>query len=172
LLISVITIVLCLVGADYISPSSSIFNFSTSFRKRATSSPSYTINKAFWTMGSRFGYMAFALMPLVVLLALKAPPFALLAIRGFTYLFSDKLAILHRASAWLIWAVTTVHVALWTVQLFEDSRNGKPVWFVIWLSYRFIFGCIAYGAMTAVMVFSLRPFRKNKYEVGMLCDLP
>ncbi|WVQ66655.1 uncharacterized protein L199_004842 [Kwoniella botswanensis] len=161
-IMSIVTVVLALIGADYINPNSSTFNFGDSFRKRA--SIGYTINKAWWTTGSRFGFMAFALMPLVVLFALKAPPIAIFAIRGFTHLYSDKLALFHRAAAWIVWGFTTVHVVLWTVQLFQDQQNGRAVWFLIWNSYRFIFGCVAYAAMTAVMVLSLKPFRKNSYE--------
>ncbi|WVQ84567.1 hypothetical protein IAT38_006721 [Cryptococcus sp. DSM 104549] len=158
----VVTIVLCLIGSDYVRPSSSTLDFSTSFRKRA--SVSYSIPKSFWTSGSRFGFMAFALMPLVVLFALKAPPFALLAVRAFTHVYSDKLALLHRAAAWIVWGFTTIHVVLWTIQLFQDQRNGRAVWFIIFNSYRFIFGCVAYGMMTAVMALSLRPVRKHSYE--------
>jgi hypothetical protein len=169
LLITAITIVLCLIGADYIAPSSSTLNFADSFRKRAALSntaPTYTISKSFWTLGSRFGFIAFALMPLVVLLALKSPPVGFLSLRVLTQLYADKLAMLHRGIGWLVWAITTAHVTLWTVQLFEDSRNGRSTWFFLWTNYRFICGCVAYFALTAVMVLSLRPIRKNRYEVG------
>lgn len=159
----VLSVVLCLVGYDYISPSSTTLNFA-SYRKRAF--VPYGINKAFWTSGNRFGYMAFAMTPLVVLFALKAPPFAFLSLRPLTHLYSDKLALFHRAAAWLVWAFTTVHTILWTIQLFKDKHNGRAVWFTIWNSYHFIFGCIAYGLMTAVMVLSLKPVRKHGFEVS------
>jgi len=162
-IITALTLVLCLVGADYVVPTSSILDFSKSFKRAISSSPNYTIQKSLWTLGSRFGYMAFALVPVVVLLALKSRPFALVTL--VTNLHSDKLAMLHRAVAWLVWAITTAHVALWTVQLFQDSRGGQATWFYLWTNYRYIFGCIAYLAMTALMVFSLRPIRKNRYEV-------
>lgn len=165
-LIAVITLVFSLIGSDYIAPASSVLDFSTSFTKRLVSptSPTGTIGKSWWTLGSRFGFMAFALTPLVVLFALKTTPANLLAWRPLAHLHSDKLQMLHRATAWLVWALTTAHVVLWTIQLFKDQRNGKPTWIFIWNSYRFIFGCVAYAAMTAVMVFSLRPVRKNRYE--------
>nr|XP_018261062.1 uncharacterized protein I303_06781 [Kwoniella dejecticola CBS 10117]OBR83220.1 hypothetical protein I303_06781 [Kwoniella dejecticola CBS 10117] len=166
---TIVSCVLALIGSDYIIPSSSTLDFSTSFRKRA--SIGYTISKSFWTSGSRFGFISFALIPLVVLLALKAPPIAIFAWRGFTHLYSDKLALFHRASAWVVWGFTTVHVVLWTIQLFKDQANGRAVWFLIWNSYRFIFGCVAYGAMTAVMVLSLKPFRKNSYEFFYACHV-
>lgn len=177
--IGIIAAVCAVVGADYVRPSSAILNFGTSFKRdiipalqeRASSgsnfaAPSYTINKSLWTSGSRFGFIAFALMPLVVLFALKAPPVAILALRATTQLYNDKLQVFHRAAAWIMWGFTTVHVALWTVQLFLDAYRGKPTWLVIFKSYRFVFGCVAYGCMTAVMVLSMRPIRKNKYEVS------
>ncbi|WRT70084.1 uncharacterized protein IL334_007078 [Kwoniella shivajii] len=164
-IITIISCVLVVIGSDYIKPSSSTFNFSSSFRKRASSIP-YSISKSWWTSGSRFGFTAFALMPLTVLFALKAPPIAIFALRAFTHIYSDKLALFHRATAWIVWGFTTIHVALWTVQLFQDQQKGRAVWFLIWNSYRFIFGCVAYAAMTAVMVLSLKPVRKNSYEVS------
>ena len=180
-IIAIVTAVLCVVGADYIIPSSSVLDFSSSFKrsvrpsyarrvveamKRANSSPYYTITKSFWTSGSRFGDIAFALMPLVVLFALKAPPVAVLSIKWLTHLFADKLASFHRLSAWIVWIATTVHVVLWTIQLFQDSYNGKKVWVVMWTNYRFIAGSVAYLALTLVMALSIRPIRKNRYEVS------
>lgn len=164
-IVSAVTLVLSIIGADYITPSSSVLDFSSSFQKRATN-PTYTISKSFWTSGSRMGDMAFALTPLVVLVALKTPPVAFLSFRAFTHLWADKLAVLHRAVAWFIWALTTAHVVLWSIQLFRDQVNGKTAWIAMWGSYRFIFGCVAYGALTAIMVFSLRPVRKSRYEVS------
>nr|KIR88182.1 ferric-chelate reductase [Cryptococcus tetragattii IND107] len=157
----VLSVVLCVVGYDYINPSSATLNFA-SYQKRGF--VPYGISKAFWTLGNRFGYMAFAMTPLVVLFALKAPPFAFLSLRPLTHLYNDKLALFHRAAAWLVWSFTTVHTILWTIQLFRDKRDGRAVWFTIWNSYHFIFGCIAYGLMTAVMVLSLKPVRKHGFE--------
>ncbi|WWC91876.1 uncharacterized protein L201_006825 [Kwoniella dendrophila CBS 6074] len=164
-IIVAISCVLALIGSDYINPNSSTFNFSDSFNsKKKRAIIGYTINKSFWTLGSRFGFISFALIPLVVLLALKSPPIAIFSWKFFTNLYSDKLALFHKSTAWLVYIFTTVHVVLWTIQLFRDHQNGKAVWFLIWNSYRFIFGCVAYGAMTAVMVLSLKPIRKNSYE--------
>lgn len=166
-LIFVVSCAFCVIGADYVNPSSSVLDFSTSFRrKRASSSPSYTIQKSYWTSGSRFGFIAFALTPLVVLFALKSPPFAVLSLKMLSELHADKLMTFHRASAWLVWLFTTVHVVLWTLQLFYDSYNGRAVWFYLWGNYRFLFGCVAYGCMCGVMVLSLRPIRKHGYEVS------
>ncbi|WVN87551.1 uncharacterized protein L203_102734 [Cryptococcus depauperatus CBS 7841] len=155
-----IPVALTLVGPDYVKPNLSVFNYT----KRAF--VPYTINKAFWTSGNRFGDMAFALIPLVVLFALKAPPFAVFCLRPFTHLFHDKLVLFHRVAAWLVWAITTVHVILWTIQLFKDQHDGKAVWFTMWRNYRFVFGCIAYGLMTALMVASLKPARKHAFSIS------
>lgn len=162
LLLFAVVGVLGVVGADYINPNSAVLNYGTSFRKRYWDG---TIGKSFWTSGSRFGDLAFALIPLVVLLAVKSPPFAVLAYRFTAQLFYDKLALLHRFTAWLVWLVTTIHVALWSVQLFEDTGNGKIVWFLMWTNYRFLAGVVSYTAMCALMALSLRPIRKNRYEV-------
>ncbi|KIR56701.1 ferric-chelate reductase [Cryptococcus gattii Ru294] len=164
----VLSVVLCLVGYDYINPSSATLNFA-SYQKRGF--VPYGISKTFWTLGNRFGYMAFAMTPLVVLFALKAPPFAFLSLRPLTHLYYDKLALFHRAAAWLVWSFTTVHTILWTIQLFRDKRDGRAVWFTIWNSYHFIFGCIAYGLMTAVMVLSLKPVRKHGFEFFYLAHV-
>lgn len=154
---------LCVVGPDYISPSTFVLNYGST-KKRALTSPVFTINKSFWSSGSRFGDMAFALLPLVVLLALKSPPVALLANRVVAQIYADKMAIFHRASAWLVWFITTIHVVLWTIQLFQDSYNGSSTWIALWTNYRFICGAAAYLFMCLVMVLSLRPIRKKGYE--------
>ncbi|WVQ77459.1 hypothetical protein IAR50_007145 [Cryptococcus sp. DSM 104548] len=168
LVLVVVSVVLSVIGPDYIRPSASTFNYAAT-RKR--SFVAYSISKSFWTSGNRFGDMAFALMPLVVLFALKAPPFAAFSLRYLTHLYNDKLALFHRGAAWLVWGVTTVHTVLWTIQLFKDQHNGKAVWFAAWSSYHFIFGCIAYGCMTALMALSLKPIRKNGYELFYLAHV-
>ena len=161
------TIALSVVGTDYIAPAASTFSFRRRalFERSSPTAPLFPIEKSMWTLGSRFGFIAFALMPLVVVFALKSPPVAFLSLRPLAHLFADKLATLHRAAGWLIWSITTVHVVLWTIQLFEDSFNGIPTWVYVWMNYRFICGAAAYLAMTAIMVLSLRPVRKHRYEV-------
>lgn len=174
LVLTVMSCALCVIGPDYIRPSATVLNFAAT-RKRAdqlNNGPLYTIGKTFWTSGSRFGDMAFALMPLVVLFALKSPPVNVLSLRALTQLFSDKLASLHKGVAWLVWIFTTVHVALWTVKLFQDERNGRAMWFLMFTNYRFIAGCAAYGLMTAMMVLSLKVVRKNRFEVNRLMASP
>ncbi|ORX39399.1 hypothetical protein BD324DRAFT_619556 [Kockovaella imperatae] len=167
ILLVVPVVALSIIGPDYIAPWASTFNFTAralKIRSSATA-PSVTIQKSLWTLGSRMGFIAFALMPLVVLLALKSPPVAFLSLRPTAQLFADKLATLHRITAWLIWAITTAHVVLWTVQLFQDQYQGIPTWVYLWGNYRFICGAVAYFAMTALMVMSLRPVRKHRYEL-------
>jgi len=110
-------------------------------------------------------------MPLVVLLALKAPPFAVFSLPFFTALYSDQLITFHRAAGWLIFGVTTAHVVLWTVQLFQDQYNGRAMWFTAFTSMRFIFGCTAYGCMCLLMLLSLRPVRKNQFEFFYIAHL-
>lgn len=170
--IGALSAALCVVGADYIAAGSSTWDLGSSFTKRAAASnlalPNYNISKTWWTSGSRFGLIAFALMPLVVLFALKAPPFALLALRAFTHLHADKLALLHRWTGRIVWLFTTLHVALWTVELFKDSRNdgtGRSVWNVAWLYSKFIWAVVGYAGMTGLIVLSIKSIRKRVYEL-------
>ncbi|RSH80974.1 uncharacterized protein EHS24_008405 [Apiotrichum porosum] len=163
LLVTGLAIALCFVGTDYIAPGLGLF--SAAKRGMATNTgPSYSIGKSMWSTASRFGIMSFALFPLVVLLALKAPPFAIFSVKVFTHLYSDKLMTFHRVTGWIIWAMTTAHVALWTVQLFRDQYNGKAVWFTLFTSVRFVCGIVAYFFLCLLMVLSVRPIRQNRYE--------
>ncbi|GMK58899.1 hypothetical protein CspeluHIS016_0603410 [Cutaneotrichosporon spelunceum] len=174
-------IVLSIVGDDYIAPAMRTFQFakrasivSHNLAKRVwVGGPmdssllvSYNIPKSGWTLGNRFGFMAFALLPLVVLLAAKAPPFAIFSWKWFTHLYADKLISFHRAAGWLIWGLTTAHVVFWTIQLFKDKdrHTQRPMWFTAFQIYRFTAGCIAYGLMTLMVVLSQRPVRKAGYE--------
>ena len=117
------TIALSTAGPDYITPQ-------------------YTINKAWWTAGGRTGLIAFALLPLCVLFALKAPPFAIFAIPFMVQLHFDKLASLHRWSGRFIWLVCAAHVATWMVQLVTDIRpsTGKIALTYAWKETQFIYG--------------------------------
>jgi hypothetical protein len=133
-LLLALTLILTFVGPDYIAPTLNIFKFKRGVSALASRAPAfdespfyqyqpqYTISKAWWTSGGRAGIIAFALIPLCVLFALKAPPFALFANRFAAQLHFDKLAWLHRWSGRLIWLVTAIHVILWSVQLGKDHR--------------------------------------------------
>ncbi|CCO27650.1 hypothetical protein BN14_01635 [Rhizoctonia solani AG-1 IB] len=135
-----------------------------------TRQPEYTIPKAWWTAGGRTGIIAFALFPLCVLFALKAPPFALFALPFTTQMHFDKLALLHRWSGRIIWIITTIHVATWGVQLGRDGRHGKGgiAWDYVWVYPLFIYGLIGYILMTLLVVLSLSPIRTHRYETFYL----
>jgi hypothetical protein len=155
-LISTLSLILlvavaCVVGPDYIKPTEGVFEFSSSRRQLAGTwnplqflnyAPQYTIQKAWWTAGGRTGMIAFALLPLCVSLALKAPPFAIFSIPHLIHLSFDKLGHLHRLTAWIIWILSAVHTALWSVQLFLDKRTNTQdtAYSYAWSASRFIFG--------------------------------
>ncbi len=169
-LLFVVPLVLCVLGPDYISPYTDIWDLTHNvtakrtltdhqiqldLQSRAVAStattraPEYTIPKAWWTAGGRTGIMAFALFPLVTLFALKAPPFAVFAIPFLIQVHFDKLARLHRWTGRLIWIITTVHVATWGVQLGRDKRGtgnrlyaDSPAWMFVWQYPLFIEGVI------------------------------
>ncbi|CAE6488836.1 unnamed protein product, partial [Rhizoctonia solani] len=186
---------LCCVGPDYISPYTRLWDlksnltapalirrdFMEAFRdleRRApiastptTRQPAYTIPKAWWTAGGRTGIIAFALFPLCVLFALKAPPFALFALPFTTQMHFDKLALLHRWSGRIIWIITTIHVATWGVQLGRDERHGIAggiAWDYVWQYPLFIYGLVGYILMTLLVALSLSPIRTHYYETFYL----
>ncbi|KAJ9090746.1 hypothetical protein QFC21_007375, partial [Naganishia friedmannii] len=173
-LVGVITALLCVIGADYIAADTGTWDLGTSFSKRylqkravTYATPLYNIDKEWWTSGARFGLIAFALFPLVVLLALKQPPAALLSIRQFTHLYADKLQLLHRWVGRFIWLLTAIHVALWSVRLFKDQRSAtdtRSVWMVIWIYAKFQWAVVGFVAMTALIVLSMSWVRKRAYE--------
>lgn len=146
-------VALSVAGPDYITPGDKVWQFTrreltsraVNFDQAAASGqPQYTIWKAWWTAGGRTGLISFALIPLCVLFALKAPPFAVFAIPFMVQIYFDKLAWLHRWSGRLIWLVSAAHVALWLVQLVQDHRptTGKMALTYAWGEPRFINGWI------------------------------
>lgn len=165
-------LVFCFIGSDYIFPDAKMFDYRTSFIKRASAptvyvTPSYSIPKAWWTVGSRTGLVAFSLFPLTVLFALKSPPFAIFSISAFTHMFYDTLTLMHKWAGRLVWFVTAMHVAFWTVQLAKDGRNDKSdrsMWQVVWIYDKFIWGALGFFFLTLLMVLSLQPVRKRFYE--------
>jgi Ferric reductase like transmembrane component len=154
------TFSLCFLGPDYIAPGTHVWDLKRHIAARGThthldaridralttstiSQSRYTISKAWWTAGGRTGTMAFALIPLCILFALKSPPFALFSLPFLIQIYNDKLAFLHRWAGRLIWLVTTLHVALWGMQLSRDKRstdNSSSVWLFAFQYDKFVFG--------------------------------
>jgi hypothetical protein len=146
------TLVLCLVGPDYIFPEAGITQFFRRELKTADGTPfkisdffpQYSIHKAWWTSANRTGTIAFALFPLCILFGLKQPPFALFA-NPFTLQFHfDKLVWLHRWTGRLIWFVTLLHVTFWSVQLVNDKRDdqGRVAFPYAFMHINFVYGWI------------------------------
>lgn len=147
-LLTIAVLALSFLGPDYIAPGTGAFKL---YRRRpipkpliAPFQPHYTIEKAWWTSGNRTGIIAFALFPLCVLFALKAPPFAIFAIPGLVQLHFDKLAWLHRWSGRLIWLMSFLHGVIWAIQLGISKRTETGV---IALRYaliydKFIYACV------------------------------
>jgi hypothetical protein len=123
--IIIISLALTFLGPDYIAPTNKMWVFRRApVPDVAAYIPQYTIQKAWWSSGNRAGLTAFALFPLCILFALKQPPFAIFAIPYFTHIHSDKLIWVHRWIGRFIWALVSLHVAFWSVQLFKETRNG------------------------------------------------
>ncbi|KAI0306451.1 hypothetical protein B0F90DRAFT_1808149 [Multifurca ochricompacta] len=156
------------VGPDYIAPANRFWVFRRSAAPDVTAyKPQYTIQKAWWSSGGRAGLMSFALFPLCLLFALKRPPFAIFAISFLTNIHFDKLIWLHRWTGRLIWAMAALHVALWSVQLANDTRNGtgKVAYVYAWQYPRFIYAWTAFGLLTLLTLLSLGPIRHKHYEI-------
>jgi hypothetical protein len=140
--LTIAVLVACFAGPDYIAPSGRAWQQTSALNKRQgpgntpfyNFSPAYQINKAWWTVGGRTGTISFSLFPLVILFALKAPPFALLALPFTLRLHFDKLARLHRWSGFLLWIICTIHVITWGVQLGKDRRGGRTNQ-VLWVCF-------------------------------------
>lgn len=153
ILIFLVALALSFVGPDNLAPGSYFWTLSqypyattSGFAKREYTidqfmqfAPQYTIPKAWWTMGDRTGLIAFALFPLCVLFAMKSPPFAILSLSFTVQVFCDKLMLLHKATAWLIYLLTVLHVAFWSVQLLMDHRDGKVAYTLAWQYEKFLF---------------------------------
>ncbi|KAI0703624.1 hypothetical protein BC835DRAFT_1303149 [Cytidiella melzeri] len=169
------------IGPDYLAPGSHIWNLSNypsvnNARRDSSDSynpedyfylqPQFTINKAWWTAGGRTGLIAFALFPLTVLLALKAPPFALLSSPYFVQLAFDKLAILHRWCGFLVWLLATMHTVFWCIQLAIDhrARTGEIGLDYAWQFEGFDYAWAAYGSFTMLMLCSIPSLRRHHYE--------
>jgi hypothetical protein len=123
--------------------------------------PTAAVQKSLWTSSNRVGLIAFALTPLVTITAIKSWPFAVLATPFVVGVHFDKAAFFHRQVpyvfqipflprlryypySWvgrIIWALSTVHVGLWTRQLFIDRDPfGQAVFYTVWRYYHFCAG--------------------------------
>lgn len=148
---------LCVAGPNYLNPRAGLFNFSLppkdSISKRDDDfNPSivqffqaqYSISKSLWSSAARAGAIAVMLLPLTVLLALKAPPFAIFAIPYTAQLHFDKLVRLHRWAGRLVFLVVLAHVVMWCIELGRNRRpsTGELVWGYVFLYNKFIFGWV------------------------------
>ncbi|CDO74611.1 hypothetical protein BN946_scf184599.g4 [Trametes cinnabarina] len=166
-------------GPDYLAPGSTLWtlhNFpsaTANLAKRAYDTslfaqyqPHYTINKAWWTSGNRTGLIAFALFPLCTLFALKSPPFAVFSLPCLVQIYCDKLLWLHKWTARLIYLLTVLHVAFWSVQLCIERRpsTGRIAYVYAWQYEKFLYAWIAFGCMTLLFLLSIAPIRRAHYE--------
>ena len=189
-----VPIVLTLVGADFIGPNVGVFDFSQSWppqttymaglsrrmvqtlRKRVlwgqgpypsvtTYPPSRTLPyRTWWTTGDRTGDITMGLVPIVLLMALKQVPFALLSTRFFGGYAFDRLSFLHKWGGRIIWLFGTAHLVTWCVQLNKDIRINEPVWSFVFMWTKFRWGWVSYGFLTAMIVLSIGPIRNRFYE--------
>ncbi|KAH9946045.1 uncharacterized protein BXZ73DRAFT_86249 [Epithele typhae] len=177
IVIVISSLLLSFLGPDYIAPGYTLWTLqdapyaTTSITKRGYDlsqwyqyQPRYTIPKAWWTAGNRTGLIAFALFPLCVLFALKAPPFAIFSIPFLVQFYCDKLLWLHKWVGRLVYLFVVLHVALWSVQLLKDKHDGKVAYVYAWTYEKFLFAWTSFGCFTLLMIFSLKPFRTKHYE--------
>ncbi|GAA5975943.1 hypothetical protein JCM11641_002845 [Rhodosporidiobolus odoratus] len=119
-----------------------------------------------WSASARLGLISYAMLPLVITLALKQWPFNIWASPFLTNYHFDKTAILHRWSGRVVWVFSTGHAVGWFVQLAHDKDPfGRPVLVPIWSWYRFCAGAVAWGLLTILTAFSFRPIRDRYYEL-------
>ncbi|KAN0061676.1 hypothetical protein ACQY0O_005667 [Thecaphora frezii] len=130
-----------------------------------TIAPTVTLPyRTWWTLGDRTGDMTSALVPLVVVMALKQVPFALFSMRALGGYAFDRLSFLHKWGGRIIWLFATAHLVTWVVQLNKDQRIGEPVWNFVFMWTKFRWGWVSYGFLTAMMVLSIGPIRARFYE--------
>ncbi|KAJ3564295.1 hypothetical protein NP233_g8393 [Leucocoprinus birnbaumii] len=155
LLFTVIVVMLAFTGPDYIPPAQN------------PEQPSILIQKSWWTSAGRTGIMAFTLLPLCILFALKGSPFAVFSYSFLTHLHFDKLAWLHRWSAGLAWFLTAYHVGAWSAQLVLDKHplTGQTVYSTAWSYAPFVHGWVAFILLTILIILSLRPICSHHYEI-------
>ncbi|SNX84462.1 uncharacterized protein MEPE_03171 [Melanopsichium pennsylvanicum] len=189
-----VPIILTLVGADFIGPNVGVFDFSQSWPSQTTNTaglsrrslqtlhkrlqwgqgsyPSVTTYppartlpyRTWWTTGDRTGDITMGLVPIVLIMALKQVPFALLSTRFFGGYAFDRLSFLHNWGGRIIWLFGTAHLVTWTIQLNKDTGIGQPVWSFVFMWTKFRWGWVSYGFLTAMIVLSIGPIRNRFYE--------
>ncbi|MBW0466924.1 hypothetical protein O181_006639 [Austropuccinia psidii MF-1] len=127
--------------------------------------PNTDVSRNLWTLSSRFGLIAYAMIPFVVSIGLKSWPFNLFAIPWLTHYGFDRASVIHRWTGRLIWIWSTIHTATFTVQLSRDyNPYGRMILTDVWQYYRFNWGVVAYIALTITTCFSFNPLRNRYYE--------
>ncbi|BGP08319.1 hypothetical protein JCM10049v2_004166 [Rhodotorula toruloides] len=118
-----------------------------------------------WTAAARLGLISYAMLPLVITLALKQWPFNIWATPFLTNYHFDKTAILHRWSGRVVWAFSTGHAIGWIYELCMDRDPfGRIVLVPALQWYRFVAGIVCWFLLTILTAFSFRPLRNRFYE--------
>ncbi|TIB11717.1 hypothetical protein E3P77_02046 [Wallemia ichthyophaga] len=112
----------------------------------------------------RTGVMAFILTPLVVILGLKMPPFAIFAWKFFTNLHFDKAVLFHFVSGVGVWAFSFAHTVLWIKHTWPE-RDETGVWNEIWSSRTNSSGFMALLFLSLILVLSIPPIRNKFYAL-------
>ncbi|PLW29817.1 hypothetical protein PCASD_25485 [Puccinia coronata f. sp. avenae] len=129
------------------------------------SAPNVNLPRAMWTLSSRFGLIAYAMIPLVVSIGLKSWPFNIFAIPWLTHYGFDRTSVIHRWTGRLIWVWSTIHTITFAIQLNGDiNPYGHTLLTDVWQYYRFNWGVVAYIALTITICFSFNPLRNRYYE--------
>ncbi|CAH7690986.1 ferric reductase like transmembrane component-domain-containing protein [Phakopsora pachyrhizi] len=135
------------------------------FNDPLLAAPNFDIARNMWTLSSRFGLIAYAVIPLVVSIGLKSWPFNIFATPWLTHYAFDKTAVFHRWIGRLVWIWSTIHTITFSIQLSQDyNPYGKMILTDVWSYYRFNWGVVAYIALTITTCFSFNPLRSRYYE--------
>ncbi|OAV97662.1 hypothetical protein PTTG_01140 [Puccinia triticina 1-1 BBBD Race 1] len=129
------------------------------------SAPNVDVPRTMWTLSSRFGLLAYAMIPLVVSIGLKSWPFNIFAAPWLTHYGFDRTSIFHRWTGRLVWLWSTIHTLTFALQLSRDiNPYGHTLLTDVWQYYRFNWGVVAYVALTITVCFSFNPLRNRYYE--------
>ncbi|EIM22023.1 hypothetical protein WALSEDRAFT_68507 [Wallemia mellicola CBS 633.66] len=112
----------------------------------------------------RTGVIAFVLTPLLVILGLKVPPFAIFAFKWFTNLHFDKALFFHFITGFTVWAFSFAHTVLW-IQHAWPRRDESGVWNQIWSSKMNSSGFMALLFLSLILLLSIPPIRTKFYAL-------